>query len=276
MATRLWSITSRLRNFWWQPFSARNFGSTPKALAGSTVDPKEVSKFTQQANEWWNGPYHLLYTMNSLRVPLVRDGILYASKIPVKKPLPLQGYKVIDVGCGGGILAEPLARLGAEVTGLDPGLENIEAAKEHASRDEEIKTRLNYVCDTIENVVTVSPGQFDAVVCSEVIEHVADVPTFVNCCVELVKEGGSLFFTTINRTTVSYFAAILGAEYVLNLVPRGTHDWNKFVQPSELSEMLKGLNCRIVSVEGMLLNPLTKTWSWCSNTSASYALHAIK
>ncbi|CAL1265422.1 unnamed protein product [Larinioides sclopetarius] len=265
MATRLWSITSRLRNFWWQPFSARNFGSTPKALAGSTVDPKEVSKFTQQANEWWNGPYHLLYTMNSLRVPLV-----------IKKPLPLQGYKVIDVGCGGGILAEPLARLGAEVTGLDPGLENIEAAKEHASRDEEIKTRLNYVCDTIENVVTVSPGQFDAVVCSEVIEHVADVPTFVNCCVELVKEGGSLFFTTINRTTVSYFAAILGAEYVLNLVPRGTHDWNKFVQPSELSEMLKGLNCRIVSVEGMLLNPLTKTWSWCSNTSASYALHAIK
>ncbi|XP_055924652.1 ubiquinone biosynthesis O-methyltransferase, mitochondrial-like isoform X1 [Argiope bruennichi] len=276
MATRFWSITSRLKNFWWQPFSAKNFSSASKALEGSTVDSEEVSKFTQKANEWWSNPYRLLYTMNTLRVPFIRDGILYASEVTIKKPLPLEGYKIIDVGCGGGLLAEPLARLGAQVTGLDPGLENIEAAKEHASQDEEINNRLNYVCDTIENFVTVSPGTFDAVVCSEVIEHVADVPIFVNNCVELAKEGGSLFFTTINRTTVSYFAAILAAEYVLNIVPRGTHNWNKFVQPSELSEMLKGLNCRIVSIEGMLYNPLTRTWNWCSNTSNNYALHAIK
>ncbi|GBM50691.1 Ubiquinone biosynthesis O-methyltransferase, mitochondrial [Araneus ventricosus] len=276
MATRLWSIISGLINFLWQPFSAKNSRSAPKTLGVSTVDPKEVSKYTRKADRWWSNPHSTLCTMNSLRVPFVRDGILDGSAVAVKKPLPLEGYKIIDVGCGGGIFAEPLARLGAQVTGLDPGLENTEAAKEHASQDEEIKTRLNYVCDTIENFAKVSPGQFDAVVCSEVIEHVADVPTFVKCCVELAKEGGSLFFTTINRTTVSYFAAILVAEYVLNVIPRGTHDWNKFIKSSELSEMLEGSNCRIVSVEGMLYNPLTRTWSWCSNTSTFYALHAVK
>ncbi|GIY11789.1 ubiquinone biosynthesis O-methyltransferase, mitochondrial [Caerostris darwini] len=276
MANLFLSVTSRLRSFWWPSIVSRNLNSAPKVLEGSTVDTEEVGKFTGRANEWWNGTYSVLQAMNTLRVPLVRDGILHASGITSKKAAPLEGFKIIDVGCGGGILSEPLARLGATVTGLDPGLENVEAATEHASNDDEIKDKVNYVCDTVENFAMISSGQFDAVVCSEVIEHVANVPTFVNSCVELTKEGGSLFFTTINRTSISYVAAILGAEYILNIVPRGTHDWNKFVTPKELSDMLQQLNCRVVSVEGMMYNPLTKTWSWCGSSSNMYALHAIK
>ncbi|GFY39424.1 ubiquinone biosynthesis O-methyltransferase, mitochondrial [Trichonephila inaurata madagascariensis] len=278
MATRLWSLASRLglRNFWWPTLSNRNLTTTPKILAGSTVDTEEIGKFTERANEWWSGSYSALQSMNTLRVPLVRDGILYASGITAKKSSPLKGYKIVDVGCGGGLLSEPLARLGATVTGLDPGEENIAAATKHALQDDEIKNRLNYVCDTIENFSLISAGQFDAVVCSEVIEHVADVQTFVNACVELTKDGGSLFFTTINRTNLSYMLSILAGEYILNILPRGTHDWNKFVQPKELSDMLTTLNCRIVSINGMFYNPLSKNWSWCGDSSNNYALHAIK
>ncbi|GFT10928.1 ubiquinone biosynthesis O-methyltransferase, mitochondrial [Nephila pilipes] len=273
MATQFRSFASYLglRNFF-----RRNLNTSTKAVTGSSVDAEEIRKFTGRANEWWSGTYNALQSMNTLRVPLVRDGILYASGITAKKSYPLEGYNIIDIGCGGGLLCEPLARLGATVTGLDPGEENIAAATEHAVQDHEIKDRLNFVCDTVENFATISAGKFDAVVCSEVVEHVADVQSFVTTCVELTKDGGSLFFTTINRTTLSYLAAILAGEYILNIIPRGTHDWNKFVQPKELSDILKASNCHIVSVNGMFYNPLTKNWSWCRDSSSNYALHAIK
>jgi len=254
----------------------RNVITSSRRSRSTTVDTEEVKKFDSTSNEWWNGKkYEMLHLFNSLRVPLIRDGILSVSKRSKNVSDPLAGYRILDVGCGGGILSEPLARLGAEVTGLDPGAQNIEIAREHAAKDPEISERLNYICDTIENLTTSDSG-YDTVVSSEVVEHVKDVQTFVHSCVELTKSNGSLFFTTINRTNLSYFLSIIMAEYVMGLIPRGTHEWNKFVKPDELIAMLESMNCRIVSVEGITYNPIAKKFSWCKNSENWYALHAVK
>ncbi|XP_035225911.1 ubiquinone biosynthesis O-methyltransferase, mitochondrial-like isoform X1 [Stegodyphus dumicola] len=275
----LWSLGSRIipRSFFGLLHS-RNLHVSSAVSSGSTVDHQEVEKFDTSANEWWSDKTawsSLLRSMNTLRVPFVRDGILSINGITAKTSFPLKGYSVLDVGCGGGLLSEPLARLGASVTGLDPGSENIKVASEHASQDPDLKDRLNYVCDTVENHV-LSENKYDAVVCSEVIEHVNDVGTFVRSCADLTKDGGSLFFTTINRTPVSYVVSILGAEYITGLVPRGTHEWNKFITPEELSELLQSLNCHVISVQGSMYNPVTGKWSWCSSLLNLYALHAVK
>lgn len=255
----------------------RNLSMASKTFPSNSIDEEEIKKFNSSSDQWWsNSQYALLRSMNTIRVPIIRDGILSINGIATKKPLPLEGFKILDVGCGGGILSEPLTRLGATVTGLDPVQDSIEVATLHASSDDTIKHRLNYVCGTVENLVENSADRYDVVVCSEVIEHVANPQTFVNSCFELVKDGGSMFFTTINRTSLSYAMAILMAEYVLNLVPRGIHDWNKFVTPKELSDMLKSLNCRVVSIQGYVFNPATKKWNYCSNSDVMYALHAVK
>ncbi|XP_042913246.1 ubiquinone biosynthesis O-methyltransferase, mitochondrial [Parasteatoda tepidariorum] len=241
----------------------------------STVNKEEVNKFTKNASTFWWNDNQSLISMNSVRVPFIRDGLLLMSKYSHNYTHPLKGFKIIDVGCGGGILSEPLARLGASVTGLDPGAENIEVAVAHASMNEDVKDNVTYICDSIENIRESHAGMFDAVVCSEVIEHVADVKTFLECCVDITKEGGSLFFTTPNRTIASYFTNIVLGEYVLQVLPPGTHDWNKFITSSELSDMLLSLDCRIVSSEGFMYNPVTKRFSW-SDFSMLYALHACK
>lgn len=257
-------------------FGCRSIANTSKFKAQSTVNPEEVKKFENKHDEWWNGnSYSLLHIYNSVRVPLIRDGILSSSKDCRKVSKPLEGYSILDVGCGGGILSEPLARLGAKVTGLDPGAKNIQAAMEHASKDLEIKDNIQYVCDTIENLTT-TENKFDAVVASEVVEHVNDISVFVQSCVETTKSNGSLFFTTLNQTYMSYLQSIVLAEYVFKLVPCGTHEWNKFVKPKDLIDMLESLNCRIVSLEGIVYNPITKKFSWCKNIDNLYALHAVK
>lgn len=255
---------------------ARHLFTFSKVSASSTVNAEEVKKFDSTSDEWWNTKkYDLLHLYNTVRVPLIRDGILAVSKSSKSASKPLDGYSILDVGCGGGILSEPLARLGAKVTGLDPGEHNVQAATEHASKDPEIKDNVFYICDTVENLAK-SDKKFDAVVASEVIEHVNDVPTFVQSCVELAKPSGSLFFTTINQTYASYLVSILFAEYILDLIPKGTHDWNKFVKPTELIELLESQNCRIVSNEGVLYNPVLKKFYWCKNTDVIYTLHAVK
>lgn len=256
---------------------SKHFSVSSKLLATSTtVNSEEVKKFDSKSNEWWHGKeYELLHASNSWRVPLIRDGILSVAKYYEEKAKPLEGYCILDVGCGGGILSVPLARLGAKVTGLDPGSQNIQAAIEHSSKDPEIEGNLNFVCDTVENLAA-SDDKYDAVVCSEVIEHVDNVQTFVESCIQLTKENGSLFFTTLNKTYLSYFLSICMAEYVLNLVPRGTHEWGKFVKPEDLTRMLELLGCRVVSLEGITYNPITKQFSWCNSTANWYALHAVK
>lgn len=274
MANRFGFLINRCGIKWPVVNLCRNQSSASKILHSNSIDDEEVKKFNNSLVAWWKP--NLLHSMNGVRVPFIRDGLLSVHGITTKKPLPLEGFKLLDVGCGGGVLSEPLARLGARVTGVDPGPENIKVATLHASNDESIKGRITYVCDTVENLVESSSEKYDAIVCSEVIEHVANAPSFVNSCYELVKDGGSLFFTTITRTSLSYIVAILMAEHILNIVPRGLHDWNKFVTPKELSDMLAQLNCRVVSVQGYIYNPAIKKFNYTSNPDVMYALHAVK
>lgn len=248
--------------------------------AFSTLNKEEIKKFEAIAAEWWNpnGPAQGLHSMNSLRIPFVTDNLAKMGKTKATDK-PLEGVKILDIGCGGGILSEGLARLGASVTGLDPCVPNVEAARKHAEQDSAGLPNLNYIALTAEEFLEDYKGQpFDAVIASEVIEHVDNPPEFVNTLSKLVTDdGGSLFFTTISRTTKSWLGAIIAAEYILNLLPRGTHDWNKFITPNELTNMVeKNDGCTVRSVQGMFYIPGINKWSWFPDSSVNYALHAIK
>ena len=172
-------------------------------------------------------------------------------------------------------MSEALARIGAEVTGLDACQDNIEAARVHTENDDSLHS-LKYICGTIEEHCDEVTDQYDAVVASEVIEHVDNQELFVSKCSALVKESGSVFMTTISQTQLSWLTAIIGAEYVIGLLPRGTHDWNKFITPANLSSMLQTNNCRTHLVHGMLYNPVSNSWMWVGNNSVNYALQAVK
>lgn len=255
----------------------------PHLWASSTsFNAEEVEKFRAMAHSWWDprGPCQPLHSMNALRVSLVRQGLFQTGIIPEDRAQTgqdLTGLRILDIGCGGGILSEPLARLGAQVTGLDAAEENIKIAQEHADQDAEIRERLTYEAVTAEEFCRRNPEmQFDAVVASEVIEHVDQQPLFVKTCSQLVRERGSLFFTTLNRTQESYMAGIVAAEYVLRLLPRGTHDWHKFVQPEELETWLEAVGCRTCSVQGMVYLPGLNSWHWIPVNRVNYALHAVK
>ena len=189
----------------------------------------------------------------------------------------MTGLKILDVGCGGGLLSEPLARLGAEVTALDAAEENINVAQAHADLDPEIRPRMTFQASTIEEFIKSNPEvKFDAVVASEVIEHVDNQAEFVKDCSKVLASGGSFFLTTLNRNKQSYMAGIVAAEYILGLLPQGTHDWNKFVTPEELQEMLKDAGCETRLVHGMFYWPGFNKWTWVEQTSVNYAIHAVK
>ncbi|CAN7989286.1 unnamed protein product, partial [Ixodes hexagonus] len=228
-------------------FSHTRHASTTTSTATaaqSTVFEENRSKFDAIAHRWWDpeGVFSTLSRMNTLRVPLIRDGLLQtrqrAEEVPRSAAKPLAGLKILDVGCGGGLLSEPLARLGATVTGIDPTPGSIEVARAHADRDPEIKDSIVYEGVAIEELVQRSL-KFDAVVASEVIEHVQNYGDFVRSCVALTEDGGSLFFTTINRTVQSYLICKIAAEYIFRLVPAGVHDWNMFLPPEQLEEVLE-------------------------------------
>ncbi|XP_024241948.1 ubiquinone biosynthesis O-methyltransferase, mitochondrial isoform X2 [Oncorhynchus tshawytscha] len=208
----------------------------------------------------------------------VRDNLLNAhgGRRPGK---PLAGLRILDVGCGGGLLTEPLGRLGADVLGIDPVADSIGTAEVHAWHDPDLRGNVRYRAITLEELSEKGgqgAGQFDAVVASEVVEHLADLETFTLCCNQVLKPGGSLFITTINKTQLSYALAIVAAEEVLRIVPSGTHDWDKFVSPMELERLLESNGFHVESIRGMLYNPLSGSWSWTESTSINYALHAVK
>ena len=246
--------------------------------AMSTLNAKEIKKFEAIAAEWWNpnGPAKGLHSMNGVRVPFVTEGL---TKMGLTKNhnKPLEGLRIVDIGCGGGILSEALARLGASVTGLDPCVPNIEIAKAHAAKDSQLVNNLTYIPLTAEEFLEENQSPcFDAVVASEVIEHVDNPQKFVDTCSKLVVDDGSLFFTTINRTTKSWLGAIVAAEYVLHLLPTGTHDWDKFITPEELTKMVEVSGSKVRSVHGMFYVPGVNTWTWFPDSSVNYAIHAIK
>lgn len=242
--------------------------------SNSTMNQGEVDKFAKMAGDWWNpeGVCKPLHSMNMVRVPFVRDRLVPGNN---RSAQPLKGMNILDVGCGGGILSEPLARLGASVTGVDACKENIEIAKFHSNKDNQTKN-INFICSTIEEFAENSDTKFDAVVASEIIEHVDNPQLFITSMSSLLKDGGDLFITTLNRTTRSWLFAIVGAEYVACMLPKGTHDWEKFLKPEEIEEMCEkaGLGTRMVS--GMTYIPVVNKWMWIPDKSVNFALHATK
>ncbi|XP_027784139.2 ubiquinone biosynthesis O-methyltransferase, mitochondrial isoform X1 [Marmota flaviventris] len=258
----------------------KNYRSPWKRLystSQSTVDSSEVKTFRALAHKWWDeqGVYAPLHSMNDLRVPFIRDNLL---KTVANHQLgkPLSGMKILDVGCGGGLLAEPLGRLGASVVGIDPVDENIKTAQHHKSFDPVLDKRIEYRVCSLEEIVEEKAETFDAVIASEVIEHVNDLETFIQCCCQVLKPGGSLFITTINKTQLSYALGIVFSEQVAGIVPKGTHIWEKFVSPEMLESILESNGLSVQTVAGMLYNPFSGYWHWNKNTSLNYAAHAVR
>ncbi|NWS39475.1 COQ3 protein, partial [Probosciger aterrimus] len=249
----------------------------PFSTSRSSVDPNEIKKFQFLAQKWWDeeGEYSALHSMNDIRVPFIRDTLLNMSS-NYHLGSPLSGVKILDVGCGGGLLSEPLGRLGASVTGIDPLEDNIRTADQHKSFDPVLAQRIQYKCSSLEEIVEESMETFDVIVASEVVEHVADLEMFIKCCSQVLKPAGSLFITTINRTQLSYVLGIVVAEKILGTVPEGTHEWEKFVPPEDLERLLESNDFSVKTVNGMLYNPLWGSWSWTESTSINYAMHAVK
>lgn len=255
--------------------------STAHVNPPPNVDQREVDTLAKLAEDWWNptGPLKGLHSMNSLRVPLIRDGLIATNVIPqeqIQSPQVLKGVNILEVGCGGGILTEALARIHAEVVGIDPGEKLIGVAREHAERDRKISSRIQYLVETVEDHARKNVEKYDAVIASEVLEHVNDKPAFLEHCIMALKPGGSIFITTLNQTTASWVGGIVAAEYILKLVPENTHDWDKFIAPLDLQRILKTFNCTTVLVHGMSYEFWRNSWSWCKRMDINYAVQAVK
>ncbi len=234
---------------------------TPRAL-DRTVDDAELAKFAAIAEEWWDpdGKFRPLHKFNPIRLELLRDRIADHFGRDPKAARPLEGISVVDVGCGGGLLAEPMARLGATVTGVDATERNIEVARIHA---EQMGLTIDYRFATAGDLAA-EQRVFDVVLNMEVIEHVADRDAFLDDCAQLVRPGGLMFLATLNRTPKSYLFAIVGAEYVMRWLPRGTHEWRRFVRPSELAAPLRQSGMSMTDVTGVVFNPIKDQWSLSS------------
>lgn len=227
------------------------------------ADPAELQKFATLAHRWWdkNSEFKALHEINPLRLNYI------------DKLVGLQGKRVLDVGCGGGILSESMSQKGAEVTGIDLGEKALKVAQLHQL---ESGAKVDYRLISAEDLAQEMPESFDVVTCMEMLEHVPDPAAIVRACAALVKPGGAVFFSTINRNPKAYLLAVIGAEYVLNLLPRGTHDYEKFIKPSELSSWGREAGLSVVGIKGMSYNPLTKYYWLDKDVSVNYILHTVK
>lgn len=232
-----------------------------------SIDNAEIEKFSKLAAEWWDegGKFAPLHHINPLRIGYIRD------KISAQYG-ELDGISLVDIGCGGGLLSEPLARLGATVTGLDASEKNIRTATLHA---EQMGVNVDYRCQSVEELAA-SGAQFDVVLAMEVVEHVADVEGFLSACCQLVKPGGLLFVSTLNKTLKSFVTAIVGAEYILRWLPRGTHDWSKFLPPSAIAGVLRHNNLQLQEMQGMNYRFLSNEWVLTPDIQVNYIMLATK
>jgi 2-polyprenyl-6-hydroxyphenyl methylase/3-demethylubiquinone-9 3-methyltransferase len=223
----------------------------------TNADPLELEKFSQLAHRWWDtsSEFKPLHEINPLRLG-------YIDRIA-----PLSGKNVLDVGCGGGILSESMASLGAKVTGIDLGDKALQVAKLHLL---ESGKQVEYRKIAVEELAAEQPGHYDVVTCMEMLEHVPDPQSVVRACAQLVKPGGHVFFSTINRNPKSYLLAVVGAEYVLKMLPRGTHDYAKFIKPSELAQLCRNAGLDVADITGMTYNPLSKVYSLGADTDVNY------
>lgn len=229
----------------------------PKPLGG-TVDEAEIAKFAAMAEEWWDpdGKFKPLHKFNPVRIAFIRDRLCaHFGRDPLAVE-PLKGLSILDIGCGGGLLCEPLSRLGASVTGIDATERSVHVATAHA---EQMGLTIDYQFTSVE-ALAAGEMRFDAVMNMEVVEHVANADTFLRASAELVAPDGMMFLATLNRTAKSYALAIIGAEYVLGWLPRGTHDWKKFVKPSELAAALRPAGMQLTELTGVAYNPLRDEW----------------
>ena len=237
----------------------------------STVDPAEIAKFSKLSDEWWdpNGKMAPLHKINPLRLTYIRDAACRKFERNVKSLNCLAGLRILDIGCGAGLLCEPFTRLGAQVIGVDPSATNIAAAKLHADKGH---LSIDYRCTTVEEMDV--RERFDIVLAMEVIEHVSDVGMFLNRCTAMLKPGGMMVVSTLNRNWKSFALAIVGAEYVLRWLPRGTHQWDKFVTPEELESALQAGGLRRIGESGVIYNLLADKWQLSSDMDVNYMITA--
>ena len=238
----------------------------------STISKTEINKFDKLASEWWNpeGSFKPLHKFNPIRIKYIKDNIIHSFKLKSKEK-PLQKINILDIGCGGGLLSEPMARLGANVIGIDASDKNIKIAKLHAKKN---KLNINYYCSSPEKLKT--KKKFDVILNMEIIEHVEDINFFIKSCSKLLKKNGLMFVATLNKTLKSYVFAIVGAEYVLRWLPIGTHDWEKFVKPEDLKNILSKNNLKIEKIDGMNFDIFKDEWNISKDTSINYIAKSLK
>ena len=239
----------------------------------STINKQEIQKFSKLADEWWdvNGKFKPLHMFNPIRIEYITDKIKQHFKIKDEEVNFLKGLKILDIGCGGGLISEPMARLGGTVTGIDASEKNIKVAKLHSEKN---KLKINYLNKSPEQID--NKEKFDIILNLEIVEHVDNVGLYINSCYNLLKKDGLMFTATLNRSLMSYLKAIIGAEYILRWLPIGTHDWNKFLKPEELEKLLQNEKFSTVDVKGLEFNPFLKKWKKSDNLSVNYIISSLK
>ena len=232
----------------------------------STINKKEIQKFSKIANEWWDpeGKFKPLHKFNPIRIKYIKDNIIKNFKIKSKNT-PLKSLKILDIGCGGGLLSESMCKLGAKVTAIDASKKNIDVAKFHSKKS---KLKIEYMCTSPEKLKI--KKKFDVVLNMEIVEHVEDINLFIKKSSELLKSSGLMFVATLNKTFKSYIFAIIGAEYIIRWLPIGTHQWDKFIEPSKLNELGKKNGLRLNKLDGMKFNILTDEWILSEDKSVNY------
>ena len=235
----------------------------------TTINREEIQKFSDLADEWWdvNGKFKPLHMFNPIRIEYITEKIKQEFNLINRNNNFLKDLKILDIGCGGGLISEPLARLGGEVTGIDASEKNIKVAKLHSKKN---NLNINYFNKSPEQLN--NSEKFDIVLNLEVVEHVENVDLYIKSCSNLLKKNGIMFTATLNRTIVSYIKAIVGAEYILRWLPIGTHDWNKFIKPEELEKKLSSSNFSTIDVKGLEFNPLFSKWKKSDNLSVNYII----